>query len=193
MLFAGSKSRRIVVASRSRWLRKRTAKADVLGMTLGQFLGSHEYANRLRPHAGSMGNVEGASRPGVRVFQTESLCSRAADRASACGHDRQLPRHDAGRTHDPDTRLIQIVGRRGLTSGFAAILAIYGDSFGYPAQSHPAFNGTKSRTQRPRFCVAARPCGRPRIGTKYWGTERDPTPAFERTGQNVGRAGCRSF
>ena len=78
-----------------------------------------------------MGNIEGASRSGVRVFQTESVGSRAADRTSACGHDRQLTRHDAGRAHDPDTRLIQIVGRRGLTSGLAAISAIDGDSFRY--------------------------------------------------------------
>jgi hypothetical protein len=129
MLFAGSKSRRIVVASRSRWLRKRTAKADVLGMTLGQFLGSHEYANRLRPHAGSMGNVEGASGPGVRVFQTESLCSRAVDRTPSCRHERQSARYYADRAQGPDPRLIQTVGRRGLRSGLSPGLTAPGPTW----------------------------------------------------------------
>jgi hypothetical protein len=117
MLFAGSKSRRIVVASHSRCLCKTAAKADVFGMILGQLLGSHEYANRLRPHAGSMGNVEGASGPGVRVFQTESFCSRTAHRTPPRGDERQFARHYTDRAQDPDTRLIQIVGRRGLRSG----------------------------------------------------------------------------
>ena len=159
MLFAGSKSRRIVVASRSRWLRKRTAKADVLGMTLGQFLGSHEYANRLRPHAGSMGNVEGASRPGVRVFQTESVGSRAADRTSPRRHEQQSAGHDAGRTHDPDTRLIQTVGRRGLTSGLSplSILAIPPDiprkAIGLSMEPNPGCKG--HACVLPRGLVAA--------------------------------------
>ena len=117
MLFVGPKSRRIVVASRSRWLCKTAAKADVLGKH--DSLGWHEYANRLRPHAGSMGNVKGASRSGSRAFQTESFGSRAADRGWARCDDRQLAGHDAGRAQDPDTRLIQIVGRCGLTSGLS--------------------------------------------------------------------------
>jgi hypothetical protein len=84
-------------------------------------LGQHEYGNRLRPHAGSMGNAEDAPRPGVRVFHPESIRSRGTHRPPSRGDERQFAGYYADRTQGPDKRLIQIVGRSGLTSGIRGI------------------------------------------------------------------------
>ena len=68
-----------------------------------------------------MGNVEGASRPRVRCLQPQSVRSRATRRSSPRSDKRQFAGYHAGRTQGADKRLIQIVGRRGLTfiAGFA--------------------------------------------------------------------------
>src|ERR1700722_2541435 len=84
-------------------------------------LGQHEYGNRLRSHAGSMGNAEDASRPGVRVFRPETIRYRGTHRPPSRGDERQFAGYNADRTQGPDKRLIQIVGRSGLTSGIRGI------------------------------------------------------------------------
>jgi len=166
MLFAGSKSRRIVVAPRSRGFCKTATRIDVLESDLGIGLGQHEYGNRLRPHARSMGDVEGASRTGIGAPRSESIRCRTTHRASPRRDGRQFADYYIGRTQGSDQGLVQIAGCGGLTY----LRCLMADIPGYPhdivASNHHSRIGIKFLMRTSRLGVPARPCGRPGIGTK---------------------------
>jgi hypothetical protein len=175
MLFAGSKSRRIVVAPYSRGLCK--TAISVLESDLESAWGQHEYGNRLRPHAGSMGNVEGASRPGIEVSRSESIRCRTTHRTSPRSDVRQFADYYIGRTQGSDQGLIQIAGRGGLTfrQSLKPLAGVPSASYGRHSQdisqdilpsNHHSRIEIKFLMSRSGPGVPARPCGGPGIGTK---------------------------
>ena len=182
MLFGGSKSRRIVVASHSRCLCKTAARINVLRsecLEVRKSWGQHEYGNRPRSHAGSMGNVEGASRPCVGVSHSESIRCRRPHRPSPRGDERQFAGYYTGRTQGPDKRLVQIVGRGGLTPSHSREAVTPRDVPAHIIRTIEMSRATPTRSARLPIIIASR---FPRIsGVKPSQPDRDQIPDVKAT------------